>query len=49
MRLTDIRIDNQYNQDVNKIMRDIILKDNKLQNKIYFKNLLNKAIKSYSG
>ena len=49
MRLTDIRIDNQYNQDVNKIMRDIILKNNKLQNKIYFKNLLNKAIKSYSG
>ena len=49
MRLTDIRIDNQYNQDVNKIMSEIILKDNKLQNKIYFKNLLNKVIKSYSG
>ena len=49
MKLTDIRIDNQYNQDVNKILRDIVLKDNNLQNKIYLKNLLNKAIKSYSG
>ena len=49
INLTDIRIDNQYNQDFNIIMRDITLKDNILQNKIYFKNLLNKAIKSYAG
>ena len=49
IKLTDIRIDNQYNQDVNTIMRDITLKDNNLQNKIYLKNLLNEAIKSYAG
>ena len=49
IKLTDIRIDNQYNQDVNTTMRDITLKDNNLQNKIYLKNLLNEAIKSYAG
>ena len=28
---------------------DIYLKENNLQNKIYFKNLLNEAIKNYAG
>ena len=49
IKLTDIRIDNQYNQNVNTAMRDITLKGNNLQNKIYLKNLLNEAIKSYAG
>ena len=47
--LDDIKIDNLYNQELNNIMSNIILKDNNLQNKIYLKNLLNQAIKSYSG
>ena len=47
--LTDIKINNVYNQSLNKIMSNITLKDNNLQNKIYLKNLINEAIKSYSG
>jgi len=47
--LKDIQIDNKINQNVNKILNNIIIKQDKLQNKIYFKNLLNKAIKSYAG
>ena len=49
MKLNDIRIDNQYNKDVNQILSDIVFKDTNIKNKIYFKNLLNKVIKYYSG
>ena len=47
--LKDIKIDNKINQNVNKILNNVILKKHDLQNKIYFKNLLNEAIKSYAG
>ncbi len=47
--LKDIKIDNKINDNVNKILSNIILKKDDLQNKIYFKNLLNQAIKSYAG
>ena len=47
--LKDIKIDNKINQNVNKILNNIILKKDDFQNKIYFKNLLNEAIKSYAG
>ena len=47
--LKDIKIDNQIDQNVNKILNNVILKKENLQNKIYFKNLLNEAIKSYAG
>ena len=47
--LKDIKIDNKIHQNVNKVLFNVILKKNDLQNKIYFKNLLNKAIKSYVG
>ena len=47
--LNDIKIDNKININVNKILNKIIIKKDNLQNKIYFKNLLNKAIKSYAG
>ncbi len=48
-KLTDIKIDNVYNEKINEIMNNLFLKDNKLQNKIYFKKLLNQALKSYEG
>ncbi len=48
-QLKDIKIDNKINENVNKILSNIILKKDDLQNKIYFKNLLNEAIKSYAG
>ena len=47
--LNDIKIDNKINQNVNKILNNVILKKGDIQNKIYFKNILNKAIKSYAG
>ncbi len=47
--LKDIKIDDNINQNVNKILNNVILKKGDLQNKIYFKNLLNEAIKSYAG
>ena len=47
--LKDIKIDNEINKNVNKILNNVILKKDDLQNKIYFKNLLNEAIKSYAG
>ena len=47
--LKDIKIDNKINNNVNKILNSIVLKKDKLQNKIYLKNLLNEAIKSYAG
>ncbi len=47
--LKDIKIDNKINRNVNKILNNVILKKDDLQNKIYFRNLLNAAIKSYAG
>ena len=47
--LSDIKIDDKYNKDLNKSIGKIILKENNMHNKIYLKNFLNKAIKSYSG
>ena len=37
------------NEDVNKNLNLLILKDNKLQNRIYLKSLMNQAIKDYAG
>ena len=47
--LNDIMIDNKINESVNKILNNVVFKKEDLQNKIYFKNLLNEAIKNYAG
>ena len=47
--LSDIRLDGKYNERVNKKLNNISIKDDDLQNKIYFKKLLNNALKTYSG
>ena len=47
--LKDIKVDDKFDQNLNLILNNVILKSDNLQNKIYFKNLLNKAIKSYAG
>ena len=47
--IKDIKIDNKFDQNVNKILNNVILKKENFQNKIYFKNLLNEAIKNYDG
>ncbi len=48
-KLKDIKIDNKINQSVNTILNNVVFKKEDLQNKIYFKNLLNEAIKNYAG
>ncbi len=47
--LKDIKIDKKLDHNVNKILNNIFIKRDKLQNKIYFKNILNEAIKNYAG
>ena len=47
--LHTIKIDDVINKNVNEILNQLIFKDNRLQNRIYIKNLANKAIKGYSG
>ena len=47
--LNNIEIDNLVNPEVNNILGQFIFKDTILQNRIYLKNLINKAIKSYAG
>ena len=47
--LKDIKIDDNIDQNVNRILNNVIIKKDDLQNKIYFKNLLNAAIKNYAG
>ncbi len=47
--LKDIRIDNKINLNIDKTLNNIVLKKDKIQNKIYFKKILNEVIKSYAG
>ena len=47
--LKDIMIDGKYNKKVNEKLNNIYLRDDDLQNKIYFKNLINSSIKAYVG
>ena len=47
--LKDIKIDNKFNNSVNKVLNNLALKADNFQNKIYLRNLLNEAIKSYEG
>ena len=49
ININDIRIDGKTLEKSKYTFDDILLKENNLQNKIYFKNLLNEVIKSYSG
>ena len=38
--LSDIKVDKKISKEISKTLNQIILKDNKLQNRIYLKNLL---------
>ena len=49
INISDLRIDDKSNQKVSKILKNISIKNEVLQNKIYFKNLLNTALKNYAG
>ena len=49
MNINDIRVDGVLNENLNSNFNQILLKDNNLQNKIYFKKLLNDGIRIYAG
>ena len=44
-----VLINNKSNKELNQILERLTFKKNKLQNKVYIKNLLNRALKSYAG
>ena len=47
--LNNILIDTNNNKNVNDVLKNFIFKKNNLQNRVYLKNLLNRAVKSYAG
>ena len=47
--LNNIEIDGLMDQKVNQTLSQFVSKDTLLQNRVYFKNLINEALKSYSG
>ena len=49
IKVKNIIVDGKTLEKSNYIFEDILLKENNLQNKIYFKNLFNELIKSYAG
>ena len=49
ININDIKVDGTSDEKLNNSLNKIYLKDNMLQNKIYFKKFLNNAIKSYAG
>ena len=49
ININDIRIDGKSNQKVTEILNNISIKNDDFQNKIYFKNLLNEALKNHLG
>ena len=49
IKVNNIRIDGKTLEKSKFSFEDILLKENNLQNKIYFKKLLNDVIKNYAG
>jgi hypothetical protein len=49
INIKDIKVDGMSDENLINSLNKIYLKDNILQNKIYFKSFLNDAIKSYAG
>jgi hypothetical protein len=49
INLKTIKIDNKISKNINNILKKIVLKKDKMQNKIYLKNILKEAIIAYAG
>jgi len=49
INIKNIKVDGKFDNKLNNYLNDIFVKENNLQNKIYFKNLLNNAFKNYAG
>ena len=48
-KLNDIKVDNIINKKINRNLNELVLKDNNLQNRFYFKNLMKQLIRHYAG
>ena len=46
---SDIKINDQTDQKVSKILNQFISKKSKIENRVHFKNLMNEAIRAYAG
>ena len=49
VNISNIEIDNKKNLKVGNILNKLVSQENVLQNRIYLKNLINRAIKAYAG
>jgi hypothetical protein len=49
ININNIKVNDKIEQNLNNNINTIYLKDNILQNKVYFKKFLNDAIKNYAG
>jgi len=49
ININNIKVNDKIDQNLNNNINIISLKDNTLQNKVYFKKFLNDAIKNYAG
>ncbi|MDC0445223.1 AsmA family protein [Candidatus Pelagibacter sp.] len=49
ININHIKVDDKINEDLVNDLNNIYLKDDNIQNKIYFKNFLNDVIKNYVG
>ena len=49
LNISDLKIDNKKNKKVSEILKSLVSQENVLQNRVYLKNLINKAIKAYAG
>ena len=49
ININNIRVNDKTDKNLNNNINKIYLKDNILQNKVYFKKFLNEVIKSYAG
>ena len=49
LNILNIKIDDQNNLRVGKVLDKLISQENILQNRIYLKNTINRAIKAYAG
>jgi len=49
LNLNNIRVNEQSNKNIDKTLKNLIFRGNKLQNKVYLKSKFNSALKAYAG
>ena len=49
ININDIKVDGVTDENLNKNLNKIYLRDNSLKNKVYLKKFINDLIKNYAG